>query len=120
MASAPRKTSGRHGCGRRSSHSRVQTSAQELALSKALKPNKKFAVKTSIVGAEATGKKTLCTSAGRRGATRALKRVLNLFGSDSSASDGETVPVERLHKRSKETSLAQDIPKSSKSKGIFE
>jgi hypothetical protein len=46
--------------------------------------------------------------------------VLNLFGSDSSASDGKTIPIERLRKRSKETSLALDIPKSSASNGMFE
>jgi hypothetical protein len=52
--------------------------------------------------------------------TRAPKCALNLFGSDSSASDGETTHVERPRKRSKETSLAKDIPKSFASKGIFE
>jgi hypothetical protein len=109
----------RRGHGRRLSHSRVQTSAHELALDKALKPSKKFVVKTSTTGAEATGKKTLCTSAGGSGVTCALKHALNLFGSDSSASDGEAVPIERPCKRSKGTSLAQDIPKSSTSKGIF-
>jgi hypothetical protein len=101
-----RKTSGRCGHSRRSSRSGGQTSAQGLALAKALKPSKKFAVKTSVVGVEATGKKTLCTSACKSSATHALKRALDLFGSDSSASDGETIPIERPRKRSKETSLA--------------
>jgi hypothetical protein len=52
--------------------------------------------------------------------THALKHVLNLFFSDSSTSTGETIPVERPRKRSKETSLTQDISKSFASKGIFE
>jgi hypothetical protein len=106
MTSTLRKTSGRCGHSRRSSRSEGQTSAQGLALAKALKPNKKFAVKTSVVGVEATGKKTLCTSACKSGMTHALKHALDLFGSDSSASDGETIPIERPRKRSKETSLA--------------
>jgi hypothetical protein len=92
------------------SRSRAQTSAQELALAKALKPCKKFAVKTYAAGAKAAGKKMFCTSAGRSGVTRAPKCALNLFGSDSSASDSEPIPVERPRKRSKETSIAQNIP----------
>jgi hypothetical protein len=119
-ASMPMKTSGRRGHDRRSSHSEAQTSAQELALSKALKPSKKFAVKTFSIVAEATGKKMLCTSSSGSGAAHAAKCVLNLFGSDLLPSDGEAVPVERSRKHSKETSLAQDIPKSSTLRGIFE
>jgi hypothetical protein len=116
----PRNTSGRRGHGRRSSRSRAQTSTQELALAKALKPYEKFATKTSAAGAKAACKKIFCTSTGRSGVTRAPKHALNLFGSDSSASDGKTTHVERLCKHSKETSLAKDIPKSSALKGIFE
>jgi hypothetical protein len=52
--------------------------------------------------------------------THALKCVFNLFDSDSSASDGETIPVLRPRKHSKETSPALDIPKSSLSKGMFD
>jgi hypothetical protein len=77
-------------------------------------------VKTSTAGAKATGKKTFCTFIGGSGVKRAPKCALNLFGSDLSASDGETAHVKRPHKRSKETSLAKDIPKSFASKGIFE
>jgi hypothetical protein len=120
MASAPRKTSRRHGHGKRLSRSRARTSAQELALAKALKPNKKFGVKTSTTGVEAIGKQTFYISVGGSDATCALKCALNLFGSDSSTSDGETVPIDWSCKRSKETSLAQDIPKSYALKGIFE
>jgi hypothetical protein len=119
IASTPRKTSRRCGHGRRSSRSGVQTSTQELALAKDLKPSKKFATKSSTVGEEATSKKTFCTSTGRSGATHAPKCALNLFGSDSSASDGEAVPVEQPRKCSKGNSPTQDIPKSSASKGIF-
>jgi hypothetical protein len=94
MTSAPRKTSRRRGHGRRPSHSRAETSTQELALAKALKPSKKFSTKTSTVGSEAADKKMFCTSTGRSGTTRAPKRALNLFGFDSSASNNETIPVE--------------------------
>jgi hypothetical protein len=52
--------------------------------------------------------------------TDASKCALNLFGSDSSASYGETIPIDRPRKHSNETSLAQNISKSSASKGIFE
>jgi hypothetical protein len=52
--------------------------------------------------------------------TSGPKRALNLFGSNSSASDSETAPLERPHKRSKETPPAKDVSKSSTSKGIFE
>jgi hypothetical protein len=92
-ASAPRKTPGRRGRGRRSSHSDARTSTQELALAKALKPSKKFVAKTSIAGAEAAGKKTFYTSAGGSNVTRALKCALNLFGSNSSTFDSETIPI---------------------------
>jgi hypothetical protein len=114
-ASAPRKTSKRCGRGRRSSHSGAQTSAQKLALAKALKPSKKFAVKACVAGVKATGKKTFCTSAGGSGVTHDPKCVLNLLGSNLLAA-----PLEWLRKHSKETPLAKDIPKSSVSKGIFE
>jgi hypothetical protein len=72
------------------------------------------------VGAKAANKRMFRTSAGGSGVTHALKHVLNLFFSDSSTSTGETIPVERPRKRSKETSLTQDISKSFASKGIFE
>jgi hypothetical protein len=50
---------------------RRQTSTQELALAKALKPSKKFVMKTSAVGPKAAGKKTFYTSAGESSVTRA-------------------------------------------------
>jgi hypothetical protein len=106
--------------GRRLSHSGAQTSTQELTLGKALKPTKKFATKTFAAGSEAAGNKMFCTSKGGSGTTCAPKCVLNLFGSDSSTSNGETIPVERSRKHSKETSLALNILKSSLSKGMFE
>jgi hypothetical protein len=49
----------------------------------------------------------------------ASKCVLNLFGSDSSVSNGESAPLEQPRKCSKEALRAKDIPKSSASKGIF-
>jgi hypothetical protein len=120
MALVPRKTSGRHDQVRRSSHSRSQTSAQELALAKALKPSKKSTTKAFAASVKAAGKKTLCTSTGRGSVTRALKHVLNLFDSDLSASDSKTAPLERPLKHSKESPLDKDIPKFSALKGFFE
>jgi hypothetical protein len=115
----PRKTSRRCGHGRGSSRFGAQTFAQELALAKALKPSKKFTVKTFVAGVEAAGKKTFFTTASGSGMTHSPKHMLNLFGSDSSMSDGEAIPVERPCKHSKETSSTKDISKSSASKGIF-
>jgi hypothetical protein len=97
----------------------VQPSAQELALAKALKPSKKSIAKTSAVGAEGAGTKKFYTSVGGNSVTRAPKCTLNLFGSDSSAFNGETAPLKQTHKRSKETPLARDMPKCSVLKGIF-
>jgi hypothetical protein len=119
-ASATPKTSGRCGRGKRSSHFGAQSSALELALVKTLKPSMIFAVKTSAAGAEAANKKMFCTFTGGSGETLAPKCASNLFGSDSSVSDGETVLVEWPCKRYKETTLALDIPKSSTSNGMFE
>jgi hypothetical protein len=51
----------------------------------------------------------------RSSVTRALKRALNIFGSDTSASDGETAPREWLRKHSKETPPTKDVSKSSTS-----
>jgi hypothetical protein len=72
-------------------------------------------MKTSAVDAKDAGKRT-----GESSATHALKRALNLFGSESSTSNGKTAPLEQPRKRSKETPPTKDVPKSSASKGIFE
>jgi hypothetical protein len=129
MAPALRKTSRKWGHGRRSSHSGTQTSAQVLALVKPLKCNTKFAAnssrlspakKASITGVEAAGKKTSSTFTARSGVTHAPKHALNLFDSGSSASDDETAPSRRPWKRSRETPLSGDVPKSLTAKSIFE
>jgi hypothetical protein len=129
IAPAPRKTFGKWGRGRRSSHSRIQTSAQELALAKPLKHITKFTAKSSglsptekasIAGVEAAGKKTSSTPTTGSGVTHAPKRALNLFDSSSSASDDDTAPSEWPRKRSRETPLFEDVPKSLVAKGIFE
>jgi hypothetical protein len=125
VAPAQRKTSGKWGCGRRSSHSETQTSAQELALAKPLKHGTKFAAKSSglspaekasITRVEAASKKTSSTSA----AGGSMTRALNLFDSGSSASDDSTAPPEQPQKRSRETPLSEDVPKSLAVKGILE
>jgi hypothetical protein len=58
-ASTPRKTSRKHGRGRKSNHYEAQTSAQELAMAKPVKPTKKFVVASSglgpVVGVRAVG-----------------------------------------------------------------
>jgi hypothetical protein len=99
-----RKTFGKRGRGEKSIHSKTQTSAQELALAKPLKHSMKFAAKSS--GLSAVEKASL---AGVDAAGKKPKRVLNLFGSDSSVSGSEPVPSEMSlgisgFKRSVETS----------------
>jgi hypothetical protein len=81
-----------------SSCSRDQTSAQELALAKPLKQRRKFVSqssglsiteKTSFANVKISGAKTSLTSVGGGGEGQALAHALDLFDSDSSASDGE-------------------------------
>jgi hypothetical protein len=104
MTPAPRKTSGKWGRGRRSSHSGTQTSTQELAMARPLKHSIKFAAKfsrlsptekASVAGVEAAGKNTSSTFAAGSGVTCAPKCALNLIGSSSSVSNDETAPPER-------------------------
>jgi hypothetical protein len=77
-----------------SSHSRDQTSMQELELAKALKPSKKFGSGLSLSNkATVTKIKTgrggmSSTSTGFGGASQNLK-ALDLFNSGSSVSDAE-------------------------------
>jgi hypothetical protein len=78
------------------------------------------AMKASIVGVEATGKKMSSTSAVGSDVTHAPKRVLNLFDSSLLMSDDETAPPERPRKCSRDTPLSEDVPKSLSVKGIFE
>jgi hypothetical protein len=109
--------------GRRSSHSVIQTSAQELALAKPLKCNVKFVAKSSrlsptkkdvVAGIEAVAKKMSSTSTTGSGVTHAPKYALNLF--DSS----RTAPLEWSWKRYRETSFSKDVLKSLAALGIFE
>jgi hypothetical protein len=99
----PRKGSGKHGHGRKSSHPGAQTSAQELAVAKPLKRSMKFAAKSSRLSPG--GWKMSSASTGRGGATHAWKCALNLFGSDSSASDAEAALSEWPRKRPRESSV---------------
>jgi hypothetical protein len=101
-ALALRKTSGKWGRRRKSSHSRTQTSTQELPLVKPLKRSMKFAAKSSglspaekasITGVEAAGKKASSTSTAGSGTIHAPKLALNLFDSGSSMSDDKTAPL---------------------------
>jgi hypothetical protein len=89
-----RKTFGKRGHGRRSSHSLTQTSSQELALAKPLKHSTIFAAKSSelspaekasVAGIESARKKMSSTSTTRSGMIRAPKHALNLFDFVSSA-----------------------------------
>jgi hypothetical protein len=73
----------------------------------------------SSTGGSGAKQKTSFASAGGSGATRALKCVLNLFGSDASATDAEASPLERAQKCPRESSVLKDIPKSSSAKGVF-
>jgi hypothetical protein len=75
-----------------SSRSGDQTFVQELALAKPLKPSRKFISQSSDV--KIGGGKTSSTSACGGGSGRAPAHVLDLFGSGSSASNGEAaVPM---------------------------
>jgi hypothetical protein len=85
--------------GRKLSRSETQISAWELALAKPLKHNSKFVVKSSrlglarkalVVGFGIAGKKASSASVGGSGTVQASTHALNLFGSDSAASSGET------------------------------
>jgi hypothetical protein len=82
------------------SHSRDQTSVQELALADPLKQSTKFvshssglstAKKTSSVTVKILGGKTSSTSADGSGVAQALTRALDLFDLGSSASNGEVI-----------------------------
>jgi hypothetical protein len=96
-----RKTSRKHGRGRKSFLSGTQTSAQELALAKPVKHISKFVVKSSglTVIEKATaatikivGKNLCSTSTGGSGATWASTHALDFFDSGSSVSDDEPTP----------------------------
>jgi hypothetical protein len=89
-----------------SSHSRDQTSVQELALAKALKPSKKFSSgssglspieKAAATNVKAGRGKISSTSTGFGGADQALK-ALDLFDSGSSASHAEAATPLPCHK----------------------
>jgi hypothetical protein len=74
----------------------------------------------SVAGVEAAGKKMSSTSVARSSTAHAPKCALNLFDSDSSMSVDETAPPEWPQKRSQNTSLSEDVPKSLAAQGIFE
>jgi hypothetical protein len=93
----------------------MQTSTQELALAKPLNHSVKFAAKSSrlsameeasLAGVNATGKKP--------------KRVLDLFGSNSSASDSEAIPSKRPLKHPRESSILKEAPKPPLAGGKFD
>jgi hypothetical protein len=101
LAPMPRETSGKCGHGRKSFDSGTQTSALEVTLAKLVKRSNKFIAKSSrlIIVEKATattikiaGKKTHSASMGGSDTIQASTRVLDLFGSGSSASDDETTP----------------------------
>jgi hypothetical protein len=94
----------------------MKCSMKFAAKSSRLSPSEK----ASFAGVESAGKKTSSTSVVRSGMTRALKCALNLFDSCSLACDDKTVPLGRPRKRSRETPLSEDVPKSLMAKGIFE
>jgi hypothetical protein len=102
-APAPRKTLEKWKHVRGLSQSGTQTSMQELALAKTVRPSKKFTIqsswlsiaeKTSSANVKGAGKKTSSASAGGSDATHTWTHILDLFDSSSSASDSEpTAPT---------------------------
>jgi hypothetical protein len=87
MALAAKKTFGKRGRGKRSTHAKTRTSTQELMLAKPLGRSKKFSAKSS--GLSVAEKASLL---GVGAASGKSKRALKLFGSDSSVSDDEHAP----------------------------
>jgi hypothetical protein len=87
MALAAKKTSGKRGHGKRSTHAKTRTSTQELTLAKPLGRSKKFSAKSS--GLSVAEKASLLEVGAASGKS---KRALKLFGSDSSVSDDEHAP----------------------------
>jgi hypothetical protein len=120
---------GKWGHRRRSSHSAVQTSVQELALAKPLKHSSKLATKSSglsvaerafVAGVKTGSKKMSSSFTDGSGMTPALTHALNLFDLDSSASDDENAPPEPPWKHLRGSPRPKDMPKSSATKGTFE
>jgi hypothetical protein len=113
-APAVRKTSGKWGRGRKLVRFETRTSTQELALAKPLGRSKKFAVKScGLDVAEKASVARINVAGGKP------KRALNLFGSDSSASNDESAPSQRLWKRPRESSILKQVTKPPPTKGMF-
>jgi hypothetical protein len=104
VATAPavRKTSGKRGRGRKSFRSKARTSTQDLTLAKPLGCSKKFTAKSSGLGVAEKASLVRSSAAGGK-----PKCALNLFGSDSSASDGVSAPSQRPRKCPRESSISK-------------
>jgi hypothetical protein len=96
-------------------HFGTQTSAQELALAKPLKCSMKFAARSSELSATEKTSLARVNDAGKK-----PKHALDLFGSDSSASDGDAVPFKRPQKRPRESSISKEMPKPPPTGGKFD
>jgi hypothetical protein len=115
IALVVRKASGKRGHGGNSIRSGTLTSTQELALAKPLKCSTKFVARSS--GLSAVKKASLARV---NAASKKPKRVLDLFGSNSIASDGEAVPSERPQKCPQESSILKEELKPPPAGGKFD
>jgi hypothetical protein len=112
-ALAAKKISGKRGCGKKSGYTKTHTSSQELTLAKPLGRGNKFSAKSSglcivekasLVGIDAASSKP--------------KRTINLFGSNSSASDDESASPRRPRKRARESRILKQFPELVPSGGV--
>jgi hypothetical protein len=115
VALAAKKTSGKQGCGKKSTHTETHTSAQELTSAKPLGHGKKFSAKSSRLS---IAEKASLVGIGAAGGKP--KRVVNLFGSNSSASDDESASPRRPRKRAWESGIPKQIPELVPTEGVFD
>jgi hypothetical protein len=91
------------------------TSPHRVVIAKPLGRDKKLSVKSS--GLSVAEKASL---AGIGTAKEKPKRALNLFDSDSSASDDDIAPSQRPRKRVKDSSISKQVAKPALTRGMFE
>jgi hypothetical protein len=115
VAPVAKKTSKKRGPGKKSTHTETHTSTQELALTKHLGRGMKFSAKSS--GLSVVEKASLV---GIGAAGGKPKHAVNLFGSNSSTSDGESASPRRPRKRARESSIPKQLLEPTPVEGVFD
>jgi hypothetical protein len=110
VAPVVNKTSRKRGHGKKSTRTKTRTSTQELALAKPLGCGKKFSARSSGL--------SVAENDSLGAAVRKPKHALNLFGSNSSASDDESASLQRPQ-RPRDSSVSKQIPELALVKGTF-